>query len=82
MASPCMEPALCQLYRRSFSFSIGRGYFQPERGRSACYLCPGGVRIRHPGSTHATACQGHDTDDQVTFLGWVTVFGRVYHLGL
>ena len=72
MASPCMEPAVCQLYRRSFSFSIGRGYFQPERGRSACYL----------GSTHATACQGHDTDNQVTLLGWATVFGRVYHLGL
>jgi len=39
-------------------FPCPRGYFQPERGRSSCFLCPDGVKTRSPGSTDITDCEG------------------------
>jgi len=47
-------------------FPCPRGYFQPERGRSACFLCPDGVRTRRPGSTDLSACEGVFDDGKAT----------------
>lgn len=39
-------------------FPCPRGYFQPDRGKPFCFLCPGKVKTLEPGSTHLTDCEG------------------------
>ena len=39
-------------------FPCPRGYFQPEQGKSSCFLCPDSVKTRDPGSTDITDCEG------------------------
>lgn len=39
-------------------FPCPRGYFQPDRGKSSCFVCPGSVNTRRSGSTDITECDG------------------------
>ena len=39
-------------------FPCPMGYFQPHKGKSACYLCPNNVRTAHVGATRITDCEG------------------------